>query len=152
MSAQKLIDKLERERIAPNVCYTQHDENYNRGINQAIDLIKSHDFGEPNESKGKMKLTKDQLFYKLWVYEPEDKSKLIPYRMLIPEIVDLISEVEIVPVPQESEEVRAIEAEIEEVKKDAVVDFKGMTTWNNQQAKLNHIWTLEQRLKEAKGK
>ncbi len=102
MSVQKLIEKLESEI---KFAYTDLEDpelySFRNGLKRAIDLIKSHDFGEPDESKGKMKLTKDQLFYKLWVYEPEDKSKLIPYRMLIPEIVDLISEVEIVPVPQE---------------------------------------------------
>jgi hypothetical protein len=134
MSKQKLIEKLESAKV--------DSRDYDNGLNRAIDLIKSHDFQEPQwrsclsevpEGRTHV-IVKDQYgdcgVLKTDYWGKHDFTKHDLWHDLPPP-----------PVPQPSEEMRAIEAEIA---------FHKERSLKSESVK-NHLWVLEQRLKEAKG-
>lgn len=156
MSKQKLIEKLkELHKLCgnvPQVCI----------VDKAIDLIKSHDFAEPqwrscvedipvtNRDVALMRYGRKRVGYRgtidWFVYGLTNGAEKFE-----PTKSDLWHDLPPEPVPQPSEEVRAIEAEIAQTRKEGVDSTKYEDTWSSQQMKESWLWVLEQRLKEAKG-
>jgi len=99
--------KLRRVREKVRGLFTLINPNPKKALLSLYELEQIID-AELKEQKNVKQITNQELFDKIWNYQPKDKDLLIYYRKFVNEISDIILDGEIVPV---------VDAELEEAKK-----------------------------------